>query len=68
MLAKMGVSKDVRARILSHGIGGVQDRHYDMHDYADEKRAALEAWEALLIEIQTGTERGKKVVNLRGRG
>jgi len=67
MLAKMGVSKDVRARILSHGIGGVQDRHYDMHDYADEKRAALEAWEATLVEIQAGTKRGGKVVKMHAR-
>ena len=68
MLAKMGVSKAVRARILSHGISGVQDRNYDMHDYTDEKRAALEAWNATLIEIQTGGERGKKVVSMRARG
>ena len=28
MLAGIGVSRDVRAEILSHGLGGVQDRHY----------------------------------------
>jgi len=68
MLAKLGISKDVRARILSHGIGGVQDRHYDMHSYADEKRIALEAWETTLVEILNERDRSKKVVSMRTRG
>ncbi|AXM97691.1 tyrosine-type recombinase/integrase [Pseudomonas plecoglossicida] len=54
MLARMGISKDVRAQLLSHGIGGVQDRHYDKHDYLDEKRHALEAWAAKLESISSG--------------
>lgn len=44
MLAAMGISKDVRAQLLSHGLGGVQDRHYDQHEYMAEKRNALQAW------------------------
>jgi integrase len=44
MLAAMGVSKDVRAQLLSHGLGGVQGRHYDQHEYRAEKLAALNAW------------------------
>ena len=44
MLAAMGISKDVRAQLLSHGLGGVQGRHYDQHEYMDEKRNALQAW------------------------
>jgi integrase len=43
-LAAMGVSSDVRAQIQSHGLGGIQQRHYDRHDYMAEKRAALELW------------------------
>jgi len=31
MLAAMGVSSDVRAQLQSHGLGGVQSRHYDRH-------------------------------------
>jgi len=49
MLAGMGVSKDVRAQLLSHGLGGVQGRHYDQHAYMVEKSNALEAW-ALRLE------------------
>ncbi len=41
-LAAVGVSKDVRAHLQSHGLGGVQDRHYDRHDRLPEKRTALE--------------------------
>lgn len=44
MLAAMGISKDTRAQLLSHGLGGVQGRHYDQHEYMDEKRNALQAW------------------------
>lgn len=54
MLARMGISKDVRAQLLSHGIGGVQDRHYDKYSYLEEKRAALEAWALKLEQITTG--------------
>ena len=42
-LAAEGISKDVRAHLQSHGLGGVQSKHYDRHDYLAEKRAALEA-------------------------
>jgi len=43
-MAALGVGKDVRAQLQSHGLGGVQDRHYDRHDYMSEKRAALALW------------------------
>lgn len=47
-LAKIGTSQDIRAQLLSHGISGVQARHYDRHGYEAEKRAALVRWEAYL--------------------
>jgi len=31
--------------LQSHGLGGVQSRHYDRHTYMDEKREALQRWE-----------------------
>lgn len=64
MLASMGISRDTRAQLLSHGLSGVQNAHYDMHSYTDEKRAALVAWENRLHEIETG-ERSTNVVSLR---
>jgi len=54
MLAGMGISRDTRAQLLSHGLSGVQSVHYDRHSYMDEKRAALLAWEARLQAIETG--------------
>lgn len=67
MMARMGISKDVRAHVLSHGLGGVQARHYDMHDYMDEKRRALEAWDARLAQIAAGAQ-PENVVPLRKEG
>jgi integrase len=70
MLAGMGISRDTRAQLMSHGLSGVQATHYDRHTYTNEKRAALVAWEARLEEIRTG-ERANNVVELapkvRGR-
>jgi hypothetical protein len=42
ILAGAKVSQDIRGRLQSHGISGVQARHYDGHDYRDEKRESLE--------------------------
>lgn len=56
MLAGMGISRDTRAQLLSHGISGVQAAHYDRHGYINEKRAALSAWEQRLDEIATGKQ------------
>ena len=42
LLASAGVSQDLRGRLQSHGIAGVQARHCDGHDYLPEKRKALE--------------------------
>lgn len=41
LLAREGVSRDVRGHLQSHGLTGVQARHYDGHDYIPEKRHAL---------------------------
>lgn len=41
ILASLGVSQEVRGRLQSHGISGVQNTSYNAHDYAAEKRDAL---------------------------
>ena len=66
MLASMGISRDTRAQLLSHGLSGVQVSHYDRHAYTDEKRAALMAWESRLHEIATGTARSN-VLSMKQR-
>ena len=50
-LASLGVSKDYRAQLQSHGLSGVQDKHYDRHDYMRQKRDVLELWEKYLSKL-----------------
>jgi integrase len=50
LLAKLGIPEGIRGRLQSHGISGVQNRHYDGHDYLNEKRQALGALLAALVD------------------
>lgn len=52
VLAQAGVPKEHRARLQSHGQGGVQDRHYNAHDYLPEVSEAL----AILHSLLDGAE------------
>lgn len=65
MLAAIGIDKETRAHILSHGrTSGVQAKHYDRYTYLPEKRAALEKWaEKLQRVLDPG--RSAKVVKIR---
>ena len=52
---RIGVSPFIRSKVLAHGTdagGGaaVSATHYDVNEYLPEKRRALDAWEALLLE------------------
>ncbi|HET8898893.1 MAG TPA: hypothetical protein VFN09_09015, partial [Rhodanobacteraceae bacterium] len=53
-LSAAGLQPHVMAQLQSHGLGGVQARHYNKHDYLQEKRAALETLYRLLTG-KTGT-------------
>lgn len=50
-MARIGFSKDIRAHLLSHGLSGIQERHYDRYDRIHEKRKALELWEKHLMSL-----------------
>lgn len=65
MMTGMGVSKDVRAQLLSHGLSGVQAAHYDRYEYITEKRNALEAWERRLDDIAKGKTSGSNVLPMK---
>ena len=67
MLAGMGISRDTRAQLLSHGLSGVQAAHYDRHSYTNEKRAALVAWEKRLDDIATGRH-AANVLQMKRKG
>lgn len=62
-LAALGISRDVRAQLLSHGRGGVQAA-YDRHHYLTEKGQALRAWESHLSDVRAGVARRSRVVPL----
>jgi integrase len=58
MLAKLGIGPNIRGEVQSHGLGGVQKRHYDQHDYLEEKRAALQLWACHLAALKSRTAVG----------
>ncbi|HDR9486724.1 TPA: integrase arm-type DNA-binding domain-containing protein [Burkholderia aenigmatica] len=49
LIEEFHVSKDLRSQILSHGLGGVQNRHYDRADYTRQIRPILARWDAWVI-------------------
>lgn len=49
-LASLRVSQETRGHLLSHGVTGVQAASYDGHDYATQKREALETLYRFLTE------------------
>jgi len=55
-LASMEISKETRAHLLSHGLGGIQDLHYDRYSYSKEKSSALIAWEKKLLQIKNNNK------------
>lgn len=54
-LASIRTSSDIRGRLQSHGISGVQARHYDGYDYLAEKLEALNALAGLLVKTDLAT-------------
>lgn len=50
-LAALRIPKETRDRVLNHVAGGVGAKHYNMHDYADEKREALNRWSLAVAAI-----------------
>jgi integrase len=54
LLASARISTEIRGRLQSHGITGVQARHYDGHDYLEEKRHALDTLFNLLEAQEVG--------------
>lgn len=63
-MAGLGISKDTRAQVLSHGLSGVQDKHYDRHGYDTEKRNALIAWENWLTAVEKNEQPAPNVVQI----
>jgi integrase len=56
LLAANRISREIRGHVQSHGLTGIQARHYDGHDYMLEKRQALDV---LVRELTGGAARPK---------
>ena len=63
-LSQLRVAHNVAEAILAHKAPGIVGT-YDVHDYQDEKREALELWAQHLAKITNPTP--AKVINLRER-
>lgn len=64
-MARLGLSRDIRGRVLNHAVQGVTDRHYTPYDFAAEKRSALDRWAAELMRA-VEEKPVDKVVPIRG--
>jgi integrase len=68
---RLAITPFIVGRILNHtgetgGASSVTHRHYAVHDYAREKRLALQAWANLLTAIVTGQPGMSNVTGMRG--
>ena len=64
MPASLSVSSDVRAQLQSHGLGGVQNRHYDRQDYAPKKKRTLKLWGRQSAGFENVTTRKLRLLNV----
>jgi integrase len=64
-MSALGVAKEDRDALLNHARNDVGSRHYDQHDRAREKRAALNRWAVALTAIINSDGRGAEIVPLR---
>ncbi len=54
-LAELQIPKEIRDRCLNHIPADVGSRHYNLHDFEPEKRAAFNRWAAVVEAIITGS-------------
>ncbi len=65
LLAANRISREIRGHLQSHGLTGIQARHYDGHDYMLEKPEALDV---LARELTGGVTRPKSTKPRRKAG
>jgi integrase len=63
-MVRLGVSVEVVGRVLNHAATGVTRKVYALHDFAPEKRSALDRWAAEVERAVSGKPAGK-VVKMR---
>lgn len=52
-LARLGIKIEIAERVLNHARERMEAT-YDVHDYLDEKREALDKWASHLVELRDG--------------
>jgi integrase len=62
-LSSLGVRSEVAERCLNHKLPSLQ-AVYNTHDFFAERRAELETWTAMLLEIERGE---RKLAPMRSR-
>ena len=60
------VSRFILERVLNHTDQTITGRHYDLYEYDDEKRHALNTWAARLAQVIEGKDPDSKVVPIHG--
>lgn len=63
-MVRLGISVEVVSRVLNHAATGVTRQVYALHDFAPEKRSALDRW-AAEVDRAVGGKPAGKVVKLR---
>jgi len=48
IMARNGIAKELRDRLHNHALNDIATKHYDKHDYLEEKRTAMRQWNSLL--------------------
>ncbi|RAL98415.1 site-specific integrase [Agrobacterium sp. MS2] len=67
---RIGIPRFIVSQVLAHssdtgGAAAVTGRHYDRNDYLADKRRALDAWAALLMEIVSDQQRPSNVLEMK---
>lgn len=50
-MAALCIPREIRDAVQNHKPGGIGDRAYNFHDYAEEKREALETWAKYVTKL-----------------
>jgi integrase len=64
LMTERGVSRFIASKVLGHAEQTVTGKHYDLYEYAAEKKQALDLWGARLAAIIEGREGPDNVVSL----
>lgn len=51
IMARSGIPKEMRDRVHNHALNDIATKHYDRHDYLEEKRLVMEQWNGILENI-----------------